>query len=60
MSNKKIIKRHDYAQKTVSEEPLKIFIAIAPFLVGMYYEWASSIAVVFFIVLSLVLLYGCG
>lgn len=47
MSNKKIIKRHDYAQKTVSEEPLKIFIAIAPFLVGMYYEWASSIAVVF-------------
>ena len=47
MSNKKINKRHDYAQKTVSEEPLKIFIATAPFLAGMYYEWASGIAVVF-------------
>lgn len=49
MSNKKIIKRYDYIQKTVSEGPLKIFIATAPFLSGMYYEWASGIAVVFLV-----------
>lgn len=39
-----ISKRNGQGRKTASTEPLKIFIAVYPFLIGGYYEWASSAA----------------
>ena len=45
MSKHKNINREE--QSKITAEPLKLFIAIAPFCIGMAYEWTSSIACFF-------------
>lgn len=42
MSNRKVIKKSNLKKKA-NIEPLKIFIAAVPFLIGVYYEWASCL-----------------
>lgn len=37
----------DLKQKKENAEPLKIFIAVVPFLIGVYYEWTSCLASMF-------------
>ena len=46
MSKKSIQVYKKESRKNV-QEPLKIFIAVAPFLAGVYYEWASCLVCVF-------------
>lgn len=45
--SKKIIQRSEAEHSKANPEPLKILIAVAPFLIGLYYEWTSAVACVF-------------
>lgn len=48
MSKRKNIKNiNREEQRKITAEPLKLFIAIAPFCIGMAYEWTSAIACFF-------------
>lgn len=48
MAKTKIISKcESKIQKEINPEPLKVFIASAPFLFGIYYEWASGLACLF-------------
>ena len=45
--SKKIIRNNNKNPEKSVLKPLKIFIAVSPFLIGIYYEWASCLASVF-------------
>lgn len=48
MSKRKNSKKNTLPESTgVNAEPLKIFIAVVPFVVGIYYEWGSSLTCIF-------------